>query len=117
MAKVPILKQTVTNPKKKAVVENKDYFSDNNADLPDDLIYPLMPNDPAAGIVESQGHYLVHLGFFIGITCFLELQDEYSFCFTQTSVDNYTWKMSKVENNINQFIRTLQWMHLIIAVF
>ena len=49
-----------------------------------DIIYPLLPNDPAAGLIEGQGHYILHFAFFIAITLFVEKQEEFSYCFTQT---------------------------------
>jgi hypothetical protein len=57
-----------------------------------------MPNDPAAGFIEAQGHYLMHLSFFVAMLVFVDQSDANSFCFTQTNAAKFEWKMMKVDN-------------------
>ena len=97
MTKIPILRKSVTKPEKQKEDEGfKELLEVDDGDA--DLVYPLMPNDPSAGFIEIQGHYIVHFAFFVAISAFVELQDEYSFCFTQTDPAKYEWTMLKTKN-------------------
>ena len=71
--------------------EQNKALDDSDTDKADDakVTYPLMPNDPSAGFIEVQGHYLVHLAFFVALQAFVELKGE-TFCFERSKTGTWT---------------------------
>lgn len=103
---------------KKAQAEEDPGYEEFQAQTEDsEISYPLMPNDPAAGFIEAQGHYLIHLSFLIAMVCFVDPSDSKSFCFTQTNAAKSEWQMTKVDDGANALIIRFKWVHLVIALF
>ena len=80
--------------------------------------YPLMPNDPSAGFIEVQGHYIVHFAFFIALQLFVDFRGE-KFCFDRSKTGTWTKASdAKVaEYDMNTIATFLKWMHLVIGIF
>jgi len=101
-----VLKKSVSKKKKKEEDPGYEEFQ-KEQEGESELSYPLMPNDPAAGFIEAQGHYLMHLSFFITMLVFVDQSDAKSFCFTQTNAAKSEWQMTKVDNDANLLIMEL----------
>jgi len=82
-----------------------------------------MPNDPSAGFIEVQGHYILHFAFFIALAAIIDFRGD-SYCFNQVSNE---WKQIgevgkptadvNIYNQTNEIGWNLMIMHLLICLF
>ena len=118
--KQPKMKVSLRKSAKKKAEEDPGY-EEFQAELTEqedsEISYPLMPNDPAAGFIEAQGHYLIHLSFLIAMLLFVDQSASKSFCFSQTNAAKSEWQMTRVDDDANSLIIRFKWVHLVIALF
>ena len=73
----------------------------------------LQPNDPSAGLILTQGHYIVHLVYWFMLTFIVEFRDEDSFtCLQQDESGNFV-EIPGVHSHLNRACHFVKDLHLV----